>query len=85
MGIDKDDVRVVVHMDIPDSPEAYFQEAGRAGRDEKLAYAIMLYNNSDKVKLNKRIADNFPEPEKLNKYIMLLVIILSYHMELVKT
>jgi len=61
MGIDKSDVRFVVHMDLPDSIEAYFQEAGRGGRDEKLAYAILLYNNSDKVKLNKRIRDSFPE------------------------
>ncbi len=63
MGIDKPDVRVVVHIDCPDSIEAYFQEAGRGGRDGKRAYAVLLYNNSDAQKLHKRIADNFPEKE----------------------
>ena len=60
MGIDKPDVRVVVHYDCPDSLEAYFQEAGRAGRDGQPAQAILLYNNSDNGKLTKRIDDNFP-------------------------
>jgi ATP-dependent DNA helicase RecQ len=63
MGIDKPDVRVVVHLDLPDSPEAYFQEAGRAGRDGEKAYAILLYAASDKTQLHKRIADTFPEKE----------------------
>lgn len=63
MGIDKPDVRLVVHMDVPDSPEAYFQEAGRAGRDGKKAYAVLLYNASDKTKLMKRIPDTFPDRE----------------------
>ena len=61
MGIDKPDVRIVVHIDCPDSIEAYFQEAGRAGRDGKKAYAILLYNDNDERKLLKRIADTFPE------------------------
>ena len=61
MGIDKPDVRLVVHMDTPDSPEAYFQEAGRAGRDGEKAFAVLLYNNSDKTKLMKRIPDTFPD------------------------
>lgn len=61
MGIDKPDVRIVVHIDLPDSPEAYFQEAGRAGRDGKKAYAIMLYSKADKLKLQKRIVDTFPD------------------------
>ncbi len=61
MGIDKPDVRLVIHMDLPDSPEAYFQEAGRAGRDGQKAYAILLYSKSDKATLTKRIADTFPE------------------------
>ena len=60
MGIDKPDVRVVIHYDCPDSLEAYFQEAGRAGRDGKKAWAILLYNNSDNGKLQKRIEDTFP-------------------------
>ena len=60
MGIDKAEVRSVVHMDLPDSLEAYFQEAGRAGRDEKKAFAVMLYNNSDAVKMRKRVSDTFP-------------------------
>lgn len=63
MGIDKSDVRSVVHLDLPDSPEAYFQEAGRAGRDEKKAYAVLLFNQSDITKLKKRIADTFPPKE----------------------
>ena len=61
MGIDKPDVRLVIHMDCPDSIEAYFQEAGRAGRDGKKAYAVLLYNDADHRKLEKRIADTFPE------------------------
>ena len=63
MGIDKPDVRLVIHIDCPDSIEAYFQEAGRAGRDGKQAYAVLLYNNDDQRKLLKRIADTFPEKE----------------------
>ncbi|MBP1677747.1 MAG: ATP-dependent helicase RecQ [Bacteroidetes bacterium] len=60
MGIDKAEVRSVVHMDLPDSLEAYFQEAGRAGRDEQKAFAILLYNNGDSTKLRKRVSDTFP-------------------------
>lgn len=63
MGIDKPDVRSVVHLDLPDTLEAYFQEAGRAGRDEQKAYAVLLYNKTDETKLKKRIADNFPPKE----------------------
>lgn len=63
MGIDKPDVRLVIHYDCPDSLEAYFQEAGRAGRDGNKSYAVLLYNNSDSRKLEKRIADNFPEKQ----------------------
>lgn len=63
MGIDKPDVRLVVHVDTPDSPEAYFQEAGRGGRDGKKAYAVLLYSKSDKATLKKRIADTFPEKD----------------------
>lgn len=63
MGIDKPDVRLVVHIDLPDSPEAYFQEAGRAGRDGKKAYAVALYSPHDKATLTKRISDTFPPKE----------------------
>ena len=67
MGIDKAEVRTVVHMDLPDSLEAYFQEAGRAGRDEKKAYAVLLYNNGDAVKMRKRVSDSFPGKEMVLK------------------
>lgn len=63
MGIDKPDVRTVVHYDCPDSIEAYFQEAGRAGRDGKPAEAILLYGQQDIGKLRKRVADTFPDKE----------------------
>ena len=67
MGIDKPDVRSVVHIDLPDSIEAYFQEAGRAGRDGEKAYAVLLFNTSDATKLKKRIADNFPSKDFIKK------------------
>lgn len=60
MGIDKPDVRFVVHLDIPDSPEAYFQEAGRAGRDGKTAYAVLVYNQQDISRLNQMVDLSFP-------------------------
>ncbi|MEA4916676.1 ATP-dependent DNA helicase RecQ [Proteiniphilum sp.] len=60
MGIDKPDVRVVVHLDLPNSLEEYFQEAGRVGRDGERSYAIILYTKADSSKLKKRIADSFP-------------------------
>ena len=67
MGIDKAEVRTVVHLDLPDSLEAYFQEAGRAGRDEQKAYAVLLYNNGDATKIKKRISDSFPEKDIIRK------------------
>ena len=60
MGIDKPDVRFVIHLDLPDSLEAYFQEAGRAGRDGKKSVAVMLYNSTDKRRLHKMVTDSFP-------------------------
>jgi len=61
MGIDKHNVRVVIHMDLPDCLEAYFQEAGRAGRDEKQAYAVLLYENADIIEARKNLSQTFPE------------------------
>jgi len=67
MGIDKSEVRFVIHLEAPDSVEAYFQEAGRAGRDGKTAWSVLLYNNSDKVKLQKNVAKAFPEPDVIRR------------------
>jgi ATP-dependent DNA helicase RecQ len=67
MGIDKPDVRFVIHFDLPDSLEAYFQEAGRAGRDGKRSMAVMIYNTSDKRKLHKMVTDSFPSLENIRK------------------
>ncbi|MGB0882228.1 MAG: RecQ family ATP-dependent DNA helicase [Vicingaceae bacterium] len=61
MGIDKPDVRSVIHIDLPDSLEAYFQEAGRAGRDEQKAYAVLLFETADRIDLEQRIVNSFPE------------------------
>ena len=67
MGIDKPDVRLVIHYDCPDSIEAYFQEAGRAGRDGQAAQAILLYNNNDNAKLQKRINDTYPPKDDIRQ------------------
>jgi ATP-dependent DNA helicase RecQ len=63
MGIDKPDVRTVIHIEPPDSLEAYFQEAGRAGRDEKEAFAVLLYNETDAGRLKRLPSQSFPKPE----------------------
>ena len=63
MGIDKPDVRFVIHLDLPDSLEAYFQEAGRGGRDGKKSVAVLLYNSTDKRRLHKMVTDSFPAIE----------------------
>lgn len=65
MGIDKPDVRLVVHVDCPDSIEAYFQEAGRAGRDGKSAKAVLLYDGNDRAKLKRRISETFPDKDDI--------------------
>ena len=78
MGIDKPDVRLVIHLDLPDSIEAYFQEAGRAGRDGQKAYAIILHSKADSATLRKRIPDNFPEKD----YIRDVYVHLQYYYEM---
>ena len=65
MGIDKPDVRFVIHMDLPDSPEAYFQEAGRGGRDGKEAWAFLIYNSGDTSQIKKNITQSFPDLKRV--------------------
>jgi ATP-dependent DNA helicase RecQ len=67
MGIDKPDVRFVIHIDPPDSLEEYFQEAGRAGRDNNKADAILLHNEGDRISFKKRISVNFPDPDVIRQ------------------
>jgi ATP-dependent DNA helicase RecQ len=80
MGIDKPDVRFVVHIDLPDTLEAYFQEAGRAGRDEKAAVAILLYDHNDIAQLKRNFTFTFPELDRVREVYRELC--QSYHIEL---
>jgi len=65
MGIDKPDVRFVIHKDLPESLEAYYQEAGRAGRDEHKAYTVLLYNHPDRLRQEKMFIQNFPSVDEI--------------------
>lgn len=73
MGIDKPDVRIVVHYDMPDGLEAYYQEAGRAGRDEQKAYAVLLYNEDELTDMHERIALQFPTLEQIREVYQAIV------------
>lgn len=73
MGIDKPDVRIVVHYDMPDGLEAYYQEAGRAGRDEQKAYAVLLYNEDELTDMQERIALQFPTLEQIREVYQAIV------------
>ena len=67
MGIDKPDVRFVINLELTDSIEAYFQEAGRGGRDEEKAYAVLLINENDRINLINRVEKSFPEKDQIKK------------------
>jgi ATP-dependent DNA helicase RecQ len=67
MGIDKPDVRIVVHYEMPESLESYYQEAGRAGRDEQKSFAVLLYNKADENEAVKRLQSSFPEEKEIKR------------------
>ena len=74
MGIDKPDVRLVVHLDLPQGLEEYFQEAGRAGRDQKKSYAVLLYNQQDINRLQQQWIDQFPDEDYIREVYRLSLI-----------
>ncbi len=78
MGIDKADVRLVIHYEMPDAPESYFQETGRGGRDGAPAYAVLLYHPNDQTRLARRVSENYPPKEFIRKVYDKL----SYHYEM---
>ena len=78
MGIDKADVRMVIHYEMPDAPESYFQETGRGGRDGAPAYAVLLYHPNDQTRLSRRISENYPPKDFVRKVYEKL----SYHYEM---
>jgi len=78
MGIDKADVRIVIHYEMPDAPESYFQETGRGGRDGAPAYAVLLYHPNDQTRLSRRISENYPPKDFVRKVYEKL----SYHFEM---
>ena len=78
MGIDKADVRMVIHYEMPDAPESYFQETGRGGRDGAPAYAVLLYHPNDQTRLSRRVSENYPPKDFVRKVYEKL----SYHFEM---
>ena len=84
MGIDKPNVRFVVHLDIPDNPEAYFQEAGRAGRDGNPSWAVMLYEPVDIMEAESSIKTKFPEIKTIRQVYQALAIFCNFQSEPVK-
>lgn len=77
MGIDKPDVRLVMHLDVPPSIEEYYQEAGRAGRDQKLAYAVSIINNKDIISASKSMENQYPELDEIKKVYVALCVFLK--------